>query len=368
MKVALAYDRVNKWGGAEAVLLALHRLYPDAPLFTSVYDPKKAPWASVLKVHPSFLQKLPIPKDRHELYPFLMGPAFESFNFDGFDVVISVTAEFAKAIITKPKTLHLCYCLNPTGYLWSGYDQYFSQKGSLFKEISRPIVSYLRWYDLLASNRPDYFVAISETVRQRIKTYYNKDASVVYPPTILGTAKRNSSESFYLVLSRLVPNKRVDVAVRAFNKLGLPLQVVGTGKELEKLKNMANSNIEFHDFVSDKEKWSLLSRAKALIIPGEEDFGLTAVEAQSVGTPVIAFKKGGATETVIEGKTGFFFPAQSAESLIQTINSVDMESIDSDFCRENADKFSTIVFNKNFPRVVTSLWHNWEKQYVLRHR
>jgi glycosyltransferase involved in cell wall biosynthesis len=366
MKVALVYDRINKWGGAEAVLLELHKLFPAAPLFTSVYDPKKAPWATVFKVNPSFLQKLPLPKSSHELYPFLMGPAFESFSFDEFDVVISVTAEFGKAILTKPKTLHICYCLNPTGYLWSGYEQYFSQKGTLFKRLSKPIVSYLRWYDRLTSTRPDQYIAISKTVQNRIKKYYNQESTVIYPPTILGQLENTPRENFFLVVSRLVPNKRIDLVVKTFNVLGLPLKIVGTGSELEKLKAAAKANIEFLGFASHSDKWRLLSTAKALIIPGEEDFGLTAVEAQSVGTPVIAFKKGGITETVIDGKTGFFFLEQTAESLSETIARSSLEKINSSDCRKNAEKFSTIVFNRNFLATTRSLWEVWKRKYVLR--
>lgn len=368
MKVALVYDRINKWGGAEAVLLALHEQFPDAPLFTSVYDSKKAPWAKVFRVFPSFLQKLPVPKDAHELYPFLMGPAFEAFNFDEYDVVISVTAEFGKAIITKPKTLHLCYCLNPTGYLWSGYGQYFSQRSALFRYLSYPIVAYLRWYDRMVSPRPDHYIAISETVQNRINKYYDEPSEVIYPPTKLGNPTKVKREPYHLIISRLVPNKRIDLAVEAFNETGLPLKIVGVGKEYWKLKTVAKSNIEFLGFVTDNEKWNLLSKAKALIIPGEEDFGLTAVEAQSVGTPVVAFEKGGVTETVVKGKTGFFFTEQTPESLIKILMASSLENIDRDLCRKNAEKFSTIVFKEIFSKTVANLWRNWEKKYVLHHR
>lgn len=372
MKVALVYDRVNKWGGAEAVLKSLHHLFPDAPLFTSVYDPKKAAWAKVFKVIPSFLQKLPLPKASHEFYPFLMGPAFEVINFDEFDVVITVTAEFAKAIITKPKTLHLCYCLNPTGYLWSGYSQYFSQKGPLFRYLTKPIIAYLRWYDKLISSRPDYYIGISKTVSDRLKKYYGQEAPVIYPPTTLGPFKKananHNRQDYFIVLSRLVANKRIDLVVKAFNNLGLPLKIAGTGSEIGRLKKIANKNIEFLGFVSDDEKWRLLSQAKALIIPAEEDFGLTSVEAQSVGTPVIAFAKGGVTETVIDGKTGFLFPNQTVDSLTETVKLASFATIDEVLCRKNAEKFSTIVFNEQFAKTVAALWQSWEKKYVLRYR
>src|ERR1035437_3756793 len=179
MKVALVYDRVNKWGGAERVLLALHKIFPEAPLFTSVYNAESAAWAKVFDVRTSFLQNFPKAKTAHELYAVLMPLAFESFNFDNFDLVISVTSEAAKGIITKPSTLHICYCLTPTRYLWSGYNDYF--KSSIFKLISKPLVSYLRFWDKIAAKRPDEYIAISIEVKNRIKKYYKRDSEVVYP-------------------------------------------------------------------------------------------------------------------------------------------------------------------------------------------
>ena len=175
MKVALVYDRINKWGGAESVLLALHEIFPNAPLFTSIYAKELTPWAKPFDVRTSFMQKLPIPKNKHEYYPLLMGPAFETLNFDEFNVVISVTHEFAKAIITKPHTLHICYCLTPTRYLWSGTDAYLG--GSLKKRLAEPIFNYLRFYDKIVSHRPDHYIAISRTVKDRIKKYYGLSLS-----------------------------------------------------------------------------------------------------------------------------------------------------------------------------------------------
>ena len=183
MKVALVYDRINKWGGAERVLLALHKLFPNAPIFTSVYSPQKAPWANDLKVKPSFLQKYPHVINNHELYPFLMPVAFERFNFTGFDLVISLTSEAAKGIVTKPGTVHICYCLTPTRYLWSGHEEYF--KNPTLRFFSRPVVSYLRKWDKAAAKRPDTFIAISKEVQKRIKKYYGRESMVIYPPVEL---------------------------------------------------------------------------------------------------------------------------------------------------------------------------------------
>jgi len=181
MKVAIVYDRVNKWGGAERVLLALHEMFPKAPLYTSVYDKKNAKWANVFpKIYTSFLQHIPFAKSNHELFAVLMPLAFESFNFDKYDLVISVTSEFAKGIITKQSTLHVCYCLTPTRYLWSGYEDYFRNK--IFKILTKSIIIYLKEWDKMAAKRPDVMVAISSEVRNRIKKYYNRDSEIIFPP------------------------------------------------------------------------------------------------------------------------------------------------------------------------------------------
>ena len=348
LKVALVYDRVNKFGGAERVLLTLHEIFPDAPLYTSVYNPESAPWASVFDVRPSFLQKLPLPKDKHEYYPYLMGPAFETFDFDGFDLVISVTHEFAKAVITKPKTLHICYCLNPVGYLWSGYEAYFYGKPAWFTNVTYPLIKYLRWYDKIICHRPDAYITISQAVKSRIKKYYGLESTVIYPPVKLAGSDQPTLKAGgdYLVVSRLVPEKRVDIAVSAFNELGLPLKIIGKGGELESLKKMAKSNVEFLGYLTDSEVASYYKNCRAVIICGEEDFNIVAVEAQSYGKPVIAFRSGGVTETVIGNKTGYFFDHQSAESLTELIKVVTCEKINPDDCIESAKRFSKERFKK----------------------
>src|SRR3990167_6737087 len=225
MKVAIVYDRVNKWGGAERVLLVLHELFPSAPLYTSVYDPVKAPWAKVFpKIVTSFLQKVPGAKASHEYFALLMPLAFEQFDFSPFDLAISVTSEAAKGIITKPGTIHICYCLTPTRYLWSGYELYFENR--LFRSLTAQMVKYLRAWDKVAAQRPDRIVAISKEVQKRIKKYYNLESKIIYPPVSVkynSLANPNLPKRFYLLVSRLVPYKRVDFAIKAFNKLGYPL-------------------------------------------------------------------------------------------------------------------------------------------------
>ncbi len=353
MKVALVYDRINKWGGAEQVLLALHQLFPDAPLYTSVYDQEAAAWAKVFEVRTSFLQKLPLPKNAHEYYPFLMGLAFESFNFDKFDVVISVTHEFAKAIITKPKTWHVCYCLTPTSYLWSSREDYFSGRPSWFRRLSAPIISYLRWYDRIVAQRPDDYIAISQTVKDRIKNFYHRESTVIYPPVSLPTGDKILPVSdFFLIVSRLASQKRLDIAISAFNQLGWPLKIVGVGREERRLKRMAKSNIEFLGYLTADRLANYYRACRAVVIPGAEDFNIVAVEAQSFGKPVIALKSGGVTETVVEGKTGWFFLEKSPQSLVALLKKIDPTKIAATNCRQNASRFSLDRFQKEFKEYV----------------
>lgn len=350
MRTVIVYDRVNKWGGAERVLLALHEIFPDAPLYTSVYDPIGAPWAKVFpEIKTSFLQKIPFARSNHEFLGTLMPLAFESFDFSEFDLVISVTSEAAKGIRTKPGTLHICYCLTPTRYLWSHNDEYF--KGRTFKAIAKPFVDKLQKWDKIAARRPDKIIAISSVVKNRIKKYYGQNSSIIFPPAELSINRLidSNKKNYYLIVSRLVGYKKVDLAIRAFNKLKYPLYIVGSGSEESKLKRIAGNHIKFFGQVDDNKLRELYSGAKALIMPQEEDFGIAAVEAQSYGIPVIAYKKGGAIDTVIHEKTGFFFENQTVESLeeaMRRFNSSDYKTIKTSDCIENAKRFSSERFKK----------------------
>ena len=365
MRVALVYDRVNSWGGAERVLLALSKIFPEAPLYTSVYNPKRAGWAkSFPEVIPSFLQRIPLARSRHDLFPFLMPLAFESFDFSQFDLVISVTSEAAKGIVTKPGTRHICYCLTPTRYLWSGYTQYF--RGAFRKVIGSLFVKYLRGWDIVAAQRPDVIIGISNEVCRRIKKYYGRDSKLIYPPVELKVpqvereyyrkAARFSSKArgSYLVVSRLVPYKKVDLVIEVFNQMNNRLVVVGDGSERNKLKSKAGKNIKFVGNVSDEELASYYLNCKALIFPQEEDFGIVAVEAQLAGRPVIAYKGGAAIETIIENKTGVFFEEQSAKSLSEAIIKFEKMTFDPKGCIENADRFSFEKFKQEFDTLIAT--------------
>ncbi len=365
MKAAIVYDRVNKWGGAERVLLSLHQIFPEAPLYTSVYNSESAPWAKAFpKVHTSFLQKIPYVRKNHELFAVFMPLAFESFSFDEYDLVISVTSEAAKGIVTKSSTFHLCYCLTPTRYLWSGLNDYFDTP---FKRtISEPIINYLRCWDLVASQRPDAMIAISSEVKERIKKYYKRESKVIYPPVDLyrknsllrgpSAASRSflldTNQNYFLVVSRLVKYKRVDLAIAAFNDLEKRLIIVGSGREENKLKRMAKSNVTFIKNLTDKELGYYYENCEALVVPQREDFGLAIVEATGFGKPVIAFRGGGVVDIIKEGKTGIFFDKQSKESIIEAIRRFEKVKFDKDKISENARRFSKERFKKEFLKVI----------------
>lgn len=364
MKLALVYDRLNKWGGAERVLLALHELWPDAPLYTAVYEPRKAPWAGVFDVIPSFLQRVPLARTYHELFPWLTPMAFESFSFDQYDVVISVTSAEAKSIITKPHTLHICYCLTPTRYLWSGYEDYENYPGmGRLNVIARTALaasrSTLGHWDTIAAARPDSYIAISQHVAERITRYYDRAVdAVIYPPVDLGRFEPRKSrqtepkQPYFLVVSRLIGYKRVDLVIDAFNILGLPLKVIGDGRASGELKRRANRNIEFiRSHLTDEELVGYYQSCRALVFAGQEDFGLVAVEAQACGKPVISYRNSGMAEIILEGITGLLFREQNAPALIKTVQRFMKSDFDSGRCRENAKRFDTHRFRdqmKNF--------------------
>lgn len=351
MKLALVYDRVNKFGGAERVLLALHEIWPDAPLFTSVYNPKTAPWASVFDVRPSFMQKIPFAKTHHELFPWLTPLAFEQFDFSDFDVAISVSSAEAKNIITTPKTIHVCYCLTPTRYLWSGNNLYPQNFIRSFLSVS------LRMIDQVAANRPDKYIAISHTVTQRIKKYYRQESEIIYPPVDTEKFKLSKKTGdFYLLVSRLVPYKKVDLAIRAFNKLNKKLVIIGSGSEENYLKSIASKNIEFlGQDLTDEKLIRYYQSCRALIFTSIEDFGIASLEAQACGKPVIGNAEGGIKETLIDGKTGILFNS-TEKSLIDSVLKFEKLKFIPEICRQNAIKFDKESFKNKFKEKTERLY------------
>jgi len=355
MRVAFTYDRINKIGGAERVLEALHELWPDAPVFTSVYDEKGAPWAKKFHVIPSFLQYVPFASTHHEFFPWLTPFAFESFNFDSYDVVISITSAESKDIVTKPETLHICYCLTPTRYLWSGEEAYKKRGGfgvfeAMAQWVYRAMLPTLKAWDLSASEKPDMYIAISEHVKKRIRLYYGKESdAVIYPPveTDVFFSKHTTKKEYYLFVGRLVPYKRADIVISACNALQKQLIVVGEGSEKRQLQKIAGPTITFVDHrLTDKELLRYYENCRAFLYAGEEDFGIVACEAQSCGKPVIAYRNSGISEIVRDGETGILFDEQSITSLTSAIVKSETMQFSSKACTINAERFGKEVFKK----------------------
>ncbi len=349
MRVAIVHDWLNQKGGAEAVLETLVEMYPQAPVYTSMYWPQAMPrqyrsW----DIRTSFMNKLPLVKRYHQPFLPLYPLAFESFDFTGYDLVISNKSGFCHGVITSPDTLHICYCLTPTRFLWN-YHEYVQREGvpRLARLALPPFLNYLRLWDQAAANRVDHFVAISRTVQRRIAKTYRRDAAIIYPPVDTNRfAPSSSHDDYFLIVSRLIPYKRIDLAVRAFNKLGLPLVVIGDGRDRDSLQALAESNIQFLGRVSDEAIGDYLARCRAFVFPGQEDFGIAPVEAQAAGRPVIAYAAGGALDTVRDGVTGTFFYEQTPEALIETVRDFDETGYDPAVIRRHAEQFDKRVFKE----------------------
>ncbi|KKS98588.1 MAG: group 1 glycosyl transferase [Candidatus Gottesmanbacteria bacterium GW2011_GWA2_43_14] len=364
-KIALVYDRVVKFGGAERVLLSLHKLYPDAPLYTAIYDRNKAPWADSFEVRTSFLKHLPLADRYHEMLPFLTPYAFENFDFSDFDIVLSVTSSDAKSIITKPGTLHICYCLTPTRYLWSGYNEYLAEPGvgllnPLFRAGMRLFAPALRRWDLLSAKRPDTYLAISETVKKRLSRFYREKAEVVYPPLDTGSFSlpdKKTRGDYFLIVSRLVPYKGLDYAISLFSKTGQKLVVIGSGVDNRRLQNLAGNSVKFiTGNLTDRKLCWYYQNCRSLIFPGEEDFGLTAVEAQACGSPVIALALGGAAESIRHGQTGLLYGEKTEASLENALRIFETMEFNPRLLRENAIRFSEAVFMRKMKAYILRKW------------
>lgn len=354
MKIAIVHDDLVQWGGAERILQGICEVYPDAPIYTSVFDKDNKELVKRFgskKIYTSFLQKIPGWKSLYKaLLPFYP-IAFEQFNLDRFDVVISHTTRFAKGIITKPGTTHICYCHTPPRFLW----RFSGDRGYRLGEV---LMSKLRIYDRVSSQRVDYFLAGSENARQRIKKIYKKNSKVVYP--FIDTDRFQEFESFdgdyFVVISRLNKYKRVDMAIKACQKIGANLKIIGNGPDINNLKEMAaDSNVQFLGNISDEMVVTVLSGATALIIPGIEDFGLTSLEAQALGKPVIAYKEGGVLETITDGKTGIFFHKQSEADLAAALSKIKLLKINPEDCKNNVLKFDKLIFYKDFKQAIDDM-------------
>lgn len=355
MKVALVHDWINGLRGGERVLEALCELYPQADLYTLIYEPgTSSKTIENLPIYSTILGKLPKGKSHYRHYLPLMPLLIKQFNLSSYDLVISSSHCVAKGVRTGD-TLHICYLHSPMRYMWDLFNHYFSkeQAGLLTRTGAQLFRPYLKWWDRYSNRAVDHFIANSAFVQQRAKRYYNRDAVVIHPPVNIDQFyPADEKENYYLIVSALVPYKKIDFAIDAFNQLNLPLKIVGSGSELSKLKSLANKNVELLGWQDQPTTVDLFAKAKAFIFPQIEDFGITAVESQASGTPVIAFRGGGALETVIEGKTGLFFNEQSPAALIDAVRRFESINIKSEDCVLNAQRFNKNRFKKEFKNFV----------------
>lgn len=364
MNIALVHDYLAQDGGAERVLKAFHELWPKAPIFVLFHDAKKITEFDQKRIRQSFLSKFPFVNSHYQWYLPLMPKATEAHVFKNFDVILSSTSAFAKGITKDQNTLHISYCHTPPRYLWSDAQRYVSDLpyNPLIKIALPKLFSRLRQWDLGSIKRVDHFIANSKTVQERIQKYYGRGSSVIHPPVEIKLCPIDQSVQDYFVAGgRLVPYKRLDIVINAFNRLRWPLKIFGDGPELASLKAIAKPNIEFLGRISDTQKAYLLSSAKAFIHPQLEDFGITPVEAMASGRPVLAYNVGGATETVVPGVTGSFFQEQNWESLVHELLNFNWQAWDRQKIREHATNFGADNFKDAIQNFVQDRYDEFKK-------
>lgn len=357
MKVAIVHDYLNQMGGAERVVMAFHDIFPEAPIYTSIYDPERVdPAFRTMDIRTSFMQKLPLVTKHHQpylpLYPFAM----EALDLRGYDLVLSSSSAFGKGAITKPGTLHICYCHTPMRWCWN-YEEYVEreQLGKVARRVLPFLITGLRIWDQTSAMRVDDFIANSPVIAERIKKYYRREAVVIPPPVEASrfpATPATETEDYFLALGRLVPYKRFDLAIEACNRLQLPLVVIGKGRDEERLKRIAGPTIRFPGRLSDEEVIHYYRHCRAFLFPGDEDFGITPLEAQAAGRPVIAYGAGGALASVVNGVTGLFFREQTVESLTEVLATFNERNFDPNAIRNHALEFDTPRFQRRIMQFI----------------
>jgi glycosyltransferase involved in cell wall biosynthesis len=355
LKVAIVHDFLNQMGGAENVVKVFREIFPDAPIYTSIYNPSAVcPSFQTADIRTSFMQRLPFVKKHARKYLALYPYAFELFDLSEFDVVLSSSSSFAKGVITPPKTTHICYCYTPMRFVWN-YHTYIEQEpfGRATKVLLPYIIHRLRRWDEITANRVDHFISISGEVAARIRKYYRRESTIIHPPVDTSRFRVGEKDGgYFLVLSRLLPYKRIDIVIEAFNRLRLPLKIVGDGRDLERLNNMAGPTVEFLGRLPEEEMQRCLRECRALVFPGLEDFGLAPLEAMSCGKPVIAYAAGGALDTIREGITGTFFYTQTAQSVIEAVRGFHPGEYDPWEIRQHAELFDVSIFKEQILKFV----------------
>jgi len=356
LKLALIHDWLNQYGGAERVLETLVDFFPGAPVYTSMYWRQGMPenyrsW----DIRTTWMDRLPWVYRRHQAYFPFYPLAFANLDLsrEGYDLLLSNKSGFCHGV-RNGSTPHLCYCLAPTRYVWE-YESYAAREelSGAVRLLLQPLIALLRRWDYAAAQRVTRFIAISTEIQQRISRYYGRESTIIYPPVNVEQYHPVAQhEDYYLIVSRLIPYKRIDLAVQAFNQLGLPLLIAGNGRDRAALERSAKPNIQFLGRVPDEELPGLLARCKAFIFPGREDFGIAPLEAQAAGRPVIAYAAGGALDTIVAGVTGTFFHEATPESLIEAVLNFDSYAVDSAACRANAERFSLANFREQMMTAV----------------
>ena len=361
MKIALVHDWLNQDGGAEDVLEALKRKYPASPVYTSIFDQGRMPahyrdW----DIQTLWIDRLPAIHRRHQAYLPLYPLAWKNLRIDNYEVILSNKSGFCHGLRFPPESLHICYCLTPTRYVWQ-LDNYLQGEELSASAIwlLRPLISLLKRWDYAAAQRVSHFIAISTAVQQRIRRFYGRASTVIFPPVETARFEAMATESiedYFLIVSRLIPYKRIDLAIQVAAALGMKLKIAGSGRDRERLGALAGDNVEFLGYMPETELPSLMSKCRALILPGLEDFGITPVQAQAAGRPVIAFGGGGALDTVIPGLTGEHFPKMTVNSLKEVWRNFDERAYNSQEIRAHARRFDTGVFVKRIDAFVRQAW------------
>ena len=353
MKIAVVHDYFTQLGGAERVAEELYNMLPGADLLATVALRDKLPASLAdVPVQTTWMQHLPKMRDWYRLYFPLYPIGVHFLNLSEYDLVISSSSGYVKGVTVPPNAIHVCYCHTPMRWVWS-FESYSAREsfGGGIRKVLRTLISGLRRWDEGAARQPDHFIANSKVVADRIFRAYGRHAEIIEPPIDVGRFHVSPvQEDYYIVLARLVSYKRIDLAVSAFTKLGKRLLVIGAGPALDQLKSGAGSSVEFVGRVSDAEVERLASTCRALIFPGEEDFGMAPLELAAAGRPTIAYRAGGAIETVIDGVTGVFFDAQTPEALMDAVLRFEQQSWDPQVIRQHAEGFSIEVFRQKFAK------------------
>jgi glycosyltransferase involved in cell wall biosynthesis len=353
-RVAIVHDWLNGMRGGEKTLEAILELFPEADVFTLLLDREKiSETIGKQKITMSFIQHMPFVQSKYRHFLPLFPMAVASLDLSGYDLVISTSHCVAKGARPPDEALHICYCFSPMRYVWVFQEEYFGRSW-LRRLLLAPILVGLRRWDRGSCKRVDHFVAISRTVANRIAQFYGRESTVIYPPvdTDFFVPAEQEGDSF-LIVSALVPYKRIDVAIQAFNELHLPLAIIGDGPEYRRLEKMAGENVSFRGWVTDQEVRTAYQGCRALVFPGIEDFGLTPVEAQACGKAVIAFGQGGVRESVRDGETGILFREQSVEALVEAVRAFERSNFDASVARENSLRFSREVFKSRLREYLT---------------